>query len=141
MPSAMTKLLETAYQAVGRIAPCDVAYAYQLDTSQAQAPSGGAPQSAEYRFLSSDEVSRFAADAANQMSTDGQRWLDDGSVSCFAVLLDGRLAAYAWFAAGRVEAEHNRGSSRLDGLSSVDFLIVDGQSVGTLHQERGTEKC
>ena len=59
-----------------------------------------------FRFLTAEEVRRFAAVAENQLDGSLADRLVGGHDGCFAALAGQRLAAYAWYAPGCVEPEH-----------------------------------
>jgi hypothetical protein len=62
----------------------------------------------ESRFLTPAEIRAFAADPANDLSARAAERAEHGHL-CFAALLDGRLAAYSWYAIGSVEPQHSAG--------------------------------
>lgn len=62
----------------------------------------------EFRFLSAEEVARFAADPATELSEMVERARSPYDL-CFAALCGDRLAAYGWYALRGIEPEHCAG--------------------------------
>jgi len=63
----------------------------------------------EMRFLTSDEVRRYATQRGSGLSPDLGDRIDHGLDLCFAALSEGRLASYSWLALRSVEPEHAAG--------------------------------
>lgn len=61
------------------------------------------------RFLTADEVRRYAADPINGLSPDFADRIESGFDMCFAAVHGDRLANYGWYAFGTVEPEHAAG--------------------------------
>lgn len=68
----------------------------------------GAPSHLECRFLSAQEVRNFSQDPANDLSDAMADRIERGRDFCFAVLDQGALLSYGWYALGGIEAEHNK---------------------------------
>ncbi len=115
MGQIITRVLERLYELFGRFVPCDIANVYRLNVHEARAPSVPATDF-EFRFLTSSEMRKFATVDETDMSEDAAKLVDEGHVACFAALKNGELAAYACFATGVVDAEHNRASRQLAGI-------------------------
>lgn len=62
-----------------------------------------------YRFLSPDEIRRFAADPSTELSCEFADRAAAGHDLCFGVLQRDRLAGYGWCAVGSIEPEHTGG--------------------------------
>lgn len=62
----------------------------------------------ESRFLTPLEVRAFSSDPANDISAGFAARAEQGHL-CFAALLDGGLASYAWYAIGSVEPQDSVG--------------------------------
>ncbi len=63
----------------------------------------------DFRFLTADDVARFAEDKVYELDEESIRRAGAGHDLCFAALDGSRLAAYGWYALGSVEARHNYG--------------------------------
>ncbi len=62
----------------------------------------------ESRFLTPAEIRAFSSDPANDLSAGFAERSERGHL-CFAALLEGRLAAYTWYAIGSVEPKDSVG--------------------------------
>ncbi|MBL4885714.1 MAG: GNAT family N-acetyltransferase [Planctomycetaceae bacterium] len=69
------------------------------------------PAGFESRFLTAEEVARFAEDPANDLDDNLPDRIRAGKDFCFAAIHENRLAAYGWYALKDIEAEHNFGIS------------------------------
>lgn len=65
--------------------------------------------SLQRRFLTADEVRRYAADPMNGLSPDFADRIEGGFDMCFGAVHGDRLANYGWYAFGTVEPEHAAG--------------------------------
>lgn len=63
----------------------------------------------EFRFLEAHEVAKYAEEPANELDAAMIDRAVGGRDLCFAVINEGRLAAYGWYALDAIEAEHNFG--------------------------------
>ena len=63
-----------------------------------------------FRFLSAAEVRGFSADPQNWLDPALGDGIEAGTNLCFAALSGDRLAAFGWYALGRIEAEHSGGT-------------------------------
>ncbi|NOY28754.1 MAG: hypothetical protein GXP28_00840 [Planctomycetes bacterium] len=75
-----------------------------------------------FRFLTPEEVQEFSADPSNLLDESFADRLEGGQHFCFAALSSSpskgrRLAAYAWFAPHRVDAECNQGRHKNTGVN------------------------
>jgi hypothetical protein len=61
------------------------------------------------RFLTPQDIRRFAANPANELSDEMALRVAAGNDLCFGILDGERLAGYGWCALGSVEAEHTGG--------------------------------
>jgi RimJ/RimL family protein N-acetyltransferase len=86
----------------------DVVHMMVLEPEHMHVPT--IDSSFELRFLTPDDVRRFARDPVNGLSTEladrAQRGLDH----CFGALQGDRLANYGWYAVDSVEGEHCAGA-------------------------------
>lgn len=69
------------------------------------------------RLLTAEDVRRLAADPTNDLPMTMAPRVDSGRDFCMAALAGDRLAAYAWFALGSIEAEHQRGPQPHSGVA------------------------
>ncbi len=65
----------------------------------------------EMRFLSPDDVRRFARRPVNGLSDTFARRLERGLDRCYAAIHGDRLASYGWYAFHSVEPEHSAGAA------------------------------
>jgi L-amino acid N-acyltransferase YncA len=65
----------------------------------------------ESRFLSPEEIARFAGAPANHLSVDFAERARRGLDLCYGVIHGDRLASYGWYALHSVEPEHGAGSA------------------------------
>ncbi len=77
------------------------------ETLDASGVVGAAGGDFTFRFLTAEEVGRWATDPANDLDAAMAARVGSGKDFCFAALAAGRLAGYAWFALGRIEPEHS----------------------------------
>jgi ribosomal protein S18 acetylase RimI-like enzyme len=63
------------------------------------------------RFLTPNEVRRFARDPANHLSPEFADRADGGLDFCYGAIHGDRLASYGWYALGSVEPEHAAGAA------------------------------
>lgn len=108
-------LLELAYRAVGRLMTCDITRLMVLNSEDARPPQ--IDPALEIRFLSAEEVARFACDPANDLDPSFAERMTCRRDVCCAALDDGQLAAYAWLALGSIEADMNRGRKNDSGVA------------------------
>lgn len=111
----LTRALEYTYGKFARIVPCDITRVYRLDVGHRMQPLVSA-DGFEFRFLTSAEMRSYCDAPETDMTPEAAALVEGGTVACFAALRDGALAAYACFASGRVDAEHNRASRDLQGI-------------------------
>ena len=106
------------------------------------------PPGFEFRFLTPDEVCKFAADPGNELEGAFVERVAAGRDLCFAVLAGERLANYGWYALGSIEAEHCGGlamsfpptmSYMYKGFTHADFRgqRLHGLAMGLALQELG----
>lgn len=74
-----------------------------------QATNRTVDSSFQRRFLTADEVRRYASDPMNGLSPDFADRIEGGFDMCFAAVHGDRLANYGWYAFGTVEPEHAAG--------------------------------
>lgn len=63
----------------------------------------------EFRFLTPEELERYAADPIHDLDSTLAERVRAGLDHCFAALDGGRLAAYGWYALDSIEPEHASG--------------------------------
>jgi hypothetical protein len=85
----------------------DIVHVLFLDGGDVAAPPQ--EEAFELRFLTSEEVRRFARQADNELPASFAERVELGLDRCYAALSHGRLASYSWFALRCVEAEHAAG--------------------------------
>jgi len=66
--------------------------------------------SLDLRFLTEEEVIRFAADPTNEIGPEFTERIRGALDLCFGAIHEGRLASYSWYALGSVEGEHAAGA-------------------------------
>ena len=113
------------YRAARKVMTLDVTAAVWLDRHRLILPELE-PELA-VRFLTPADVQRLALDPANDLPAAMAPRAECGRDFCMAVLCGDRLAAYAWFALGSIEAEHQRGPQPNSGVavsfpSAVAFM-------------------
>ena len=116
----LNRILTFAYRVAQRLTPLDVTHAMLLDTARVDAQD---ESDFEFRFLSADDVRRFAEVPESDLDAVMASRLSTGKHFCFAALAGNRLAHYAWYAIESIEAEHNRGRHWTSG---VGFSLPDG---------------
>ena len=99
MTAALNRLLRKG-------AAIDLVHVLLLEGEVLAAPTDA---SLEMRFLTSDEVRRYAAEPESELPPALAGRIDHGLDFCFAALSGDRLASYSWLALGSVEAEHAAG--------------------------------
>ena len=123
-----------------------------LEADQMRLPT--VDSSFELRFLTPDEVQRFAQDPANELSAEFVDRLRRGLDHCFGVLKGERLANYGWFAVHSVDGEHCAGvdlglppdiAYMYKGFTHPDFrgMRLHGASMGEALRalgDRGVER-
>ena len=114
-PGRLIRTLEYVYGKLVRLVPCDVTRVYRLDVAE-RTPPAVAADGFDFRFLSPDEMRSFCEAPETSMTPEAAALVEGGSVACFAALQGDALAAYACFASGQVDAEHNRASRDLEGI-------------------------
>lgn len=108
-------LHELIYKLAQRVMTLDITHLMRLDLEHVCLRTDEPPD-IEFRFLTSDEVARFAK-PENDITPDLTDRVELGRDFCFAALANGRLAAYAWYALGSIEAEQNRGDTVSTGVA------------------------
>ena len=108
-------LHEIIYKLVQRAMICDITHLMCLDLEHVSLPDKE-PENLCFRFITSDEVRRFAG-GENDMTPDLAARVELGRDFCFAALAGEHLAAYAWYALGSIEAELNRGDTMASGVA------------------------
>lgn len=96
------------YRLAQRFLTLDVTHLLILEQSSVRPPRP-LPEHASLAVLEPSDVRRFAEDPAAQLDPPMACRAATGRDFCVAALWDGSLAAYAWYAIGSIEAEHNRG--------------------------------
>jgi len=119
--------LATGLCALYQLAQCcmtlDVSRLVWLDGSKARFKEPTDDPCLTFRFLTPEDVREFSADPTNLLDEAFADRLETGQHFCFAAISakqtgERRLAAYAWFAPHRVDAECNQGKHKNTG---VDF--------------------
>lgn len=104
-----------AYKALRKASLLDVTHLMQLKDVKLL-PNDHLHSGVDFKWLAADDVRHFSAPEYELSRELGER-LQPGRDGCYAAFLDGRLAAYAWFAIGSIEAEHNRSRSLESGVA------------------------
>ncbi len=122
-----TRVVEYVYDKFARVVPCDITRVYRLGVDHRQQPAIAA-DGFDFRFLSPGEMRGYCSEPETNITPEAAALVESGTVTCFAALKDGTLAAYACFASGLVDGEHNRASRDLAGIGlrlddSVRFLF------------------
>lgn len=89
----------------GRLFGLSVSHVVWLDVKEVVVTATSLPQFT-YRFLTSEEVARYAADPVYDLEPELAARAADGRNSCFGALDRDRLAAYGWYAREWIEPEH-----------------------------------
>jgi RimJ/RimL family protein N-acetyltransferase len=89
----------------GKVVNLKVVHVVWLDVSEVSVSAASYPDFT-FRFLSADEISRFARDPAYDLDPEMAQRAADGRNSCFAALDGDRMAAYGWYAREWIEPEH-----------------------------------
>lgn len=104
-----------AYRAARKVMTLDVTAVVWLERSRLSLPD--AAGGFTYRFLAESDVRELARDSANDLSADMAGRIAGGCDFCFAAFSGDRVASYAWFALGSIEAEHHRGPQPNSGVA------------------------
>jgi hypothetical protein len=105
-----------AYRAARKVMTLDVTVLVWLARQKLRLP-GIDDASVAFQFLAPGDVRRHGRDEANGLVPEMGERIAAGNDFCFAAFCDGRLASYAWFALGSIEAEHNRGAEPNSGVA------------------------
>ncbi len=104
------------YRLAQQFMTLDVTHLMVLDSQQITVPE--LTDSAwEFRFLTPDEVRRFAAQPESDLDPVMAGRLLLGHDFCFAALHHGQLACYCWLALNSIESSHNRGDQARSGTA------------------------
>ena len=106
---------EVAYKLAQRVMTLDVTHLMRLSSERVSLPDDD-PGEFTFQFLTAEDVRRFSG-ANNGLSAELAGRIELGRDFCFAALSKDRLAAYAWYALGSIEAEHNRGGKSASGVA------------------------
>ena len=104
-----------AYRLAQRLMRLDVTRVVWLESANFPEPAG---DGLAFRFLDAEEVRRHSRDPAHGLDASPADRLEGGQDFCFAAVDGERLAAYAWFALGSIEAENNRGRFENSGIAA-----------------------
>jgi ribosomal protein S18 acetylase RimI-like enzyme len=96
-------------QVLVRGASLDLVQVISLDPEHIRLPP--VDSSVETRFLTPDEVRRFAANPSNKLDPVFAERAANGLDLCFGAIHGDRLANYGWYALGCVEPEHAAGAA------------------------------
>ena len=108
-------LLRLLYQVCQRLMTLDVTHLMRLDHDKVQLPLSEVPD-CSFRFLTAADVNRLSQEPSNELSEEFAQRIALRGDRCFAALAGDQLAAYAWYAHGSVEPEHNRGATLNSGV-------------------------
>jgi len=86
-----------------------------LDLSRLAAPPTIAPQYL-FTFLTSEQIAAFSSNPANELNSEAASLISSQQARCYAAIIEGELAAYAWVAKGNVAAELNSGGADFRGI-------------------------
>ena len=105
---------EVAYKLARRVMTLDVTHLMRLSSERVSLP-GDESGEFTFQFMTAEDVRRFSG--ANGLSVELASRIKWGRDFCFAALSKDRVAAYAWYALGSIEAEHNRGGTVSSGVA------------------------
>jgi hypothetical protein len=105
-----------AYRTARQVMTLDIVSVVWLDRARLVLPRL-AETALTFRFLDPAEVREFAGDPAADLAAPMASRICTGRDYCFAALDGNRLACYAWFALGSIEAEYHRGSQPHSGVA------------------------
>ena len=94
----------------------DVTHLMMLEADKV-APVSDRRIASEIRLLSETDVRNFAWEPEYRLNPEYAARLLFGFDFCAGAFVEGRLAAYAWYALSSIEAKNNRGRSRHSGTS------------------------
>lgn len=106
---------DVAYRAAQRAMTLDVTRLLSLNAGRARRLS--VDGQFEFRFLSADEVARYASDPAHELPESFAERLQGGRDLCLAAFSGHALAGYLWLALDSIEAEQNRGRQPNSGVA------------------------
>ena len=89
----------------GKLLKLKVVHVVWLDVNDVSVSAASYPDFT-FRFLSAEEIARFAEDPAYDLEPEMADRAADGRNFCFAALDGDRLAAYGWYARDWIEPEH-----------------------------------
>lgn len=119
------KLLEKMYRLLNKVIPSDIIQVLYAPKSTISPPK---TQASNYNFraLRKEEVIAFSRSESSELSPGMATLIDDNLAICIAALTtshhneeesNGELAAYSWFAKGRVDSQYNSGGGRFKGIA------------------------
>lgn len=106
---------QRAYRALQRVMILDVSCLFLIEAHQVRRPP--ADDRFTFRMLAADEVYTAARQPENRLDPLFADRILYGRDLCFGAFMDDRLACYAWYALGSIEAEHNCGVHPRSGLA------------------------
>ena len=104
------------YRLAQHVMRCDVTHLMRINCDRVRMPEHKETKFS-FRFLTADEILEFSRDPSNDLDPSLCNRVRSGRDYCFAALCGTRLAAYAWYALGSIEAEHNRGTDPACGVA------------------------
>lgn len=121
----LSQLGSIAYRAARKVMTLDVTAVVWLERSRLRLPDVGGEFT--FRLLSASDARALADDPANDIPGTMADRLHGDRDFCLAAFSADRLASYAWFAVGSIEAEHHRGPQPKSGVavsfpSTVAFM-------------------
>ena len=103
-------LCKLADLAIRKIVPAKFSRVLWLDVEWLNAP-GPVAQGFQFRFLSPEEVERYANDPTYLLDASMAERVRAGADLCYAALQGEKLAAFGWYALDSIEGEHADGIS------------------------------
>ena len=107
---------EVVLQTAQRVMTLDVTHLMRLDSERVSLPDNG-PGEFSFRFMAAKGRTTLLRVSRTVLSLEFADRIESGVDYCFAALSGDRLAAYAWYALGSIEAEHNRGGTVSSGVA------------------------
>ncbi len=105
------------YRLLQRVVTLDVTHLMLLQQQDTACSAQEIEPRANFRLLTPADVRHHCWDRLNDLEPGLAPRLSSGLDYCMAAIVDGRLASYAWYAIGSIEAEHNRGGSPHSGTA------------------------
>ncbi len=112
---SQNRIFRRLYQYFNRVIPCDISGIWMLELVNLRNP-GTDCSDFIFRFLDPVDVIRFASKSSSGLTAEMAKLIDQGEAVCFAAVFQDKLAAYSWFAKGRVAPMHNSGGGRFNGI-------------------------